>query len=67
MKCPYCGEESTDELICSNCGSNINSFYKMKESSEGNKDIYTRRIIIKICLVFFILFVCIFTAIILLV
>ena len=65
MKCPYCGEESTDDLICTNCGSNINSFNKIKESA--NDIDYTRRIIIKGCLIFFILFICVFTAIILLV
>ena len=65
MKCPYCGEESTDDLICTNCGSNINSFNKIKESS--NDTDYTKRIIIKACLIFFLLFICIFTAIILLV
>ena len=63
MKCPYCGMESEDELICSNCGSNINSFTKIKEASD-NSDFYTRRIIIKACLIFFILFICVFTAII---
>ena len=66
MKCPYCGCETTDEIICSECGSNINNFNKLKEASD-NSDIYTRRIIIKSCIIFFILFICIFTAIILLV
>ena len=66
MKCPYCGCESTDDIMCSECGCNINNFNKVKEAS-GNSDIYTRRIIIKLCLVFFILFICIFTAIILVV
>ena len=66
MKCPYCGMESEDELICSNCGSNISSFNKLKEASD-NSDIYTRRIIIKLCLVFFILFICVFSVILLLV
>lgn len=66
MICPYCGKETTDEIICSECGSNINNFNKLKEASD-NSDIYTRRIIIKSCIIFFILFICIFTAIILLV
>ena len=66
MKCPYCGMESEDDIICSNCGSNINNFEKIKQMSD-NSDIYTRRIIIKSCLIFFLLFICIFTAIILLV
>lgn len=66
MICPYCGKESTDELICSECGNNISSFNKMKEAS-GNSDIYTRRIITKLCLVFFILFICVFSVILLLV
>ncbi|MCR5307596.1 MAG: hypothetical protein K6E24_01190 [bacterium] len=66
MKCPYCGAESTDDLICSECGANINSFNKIKEASDSH-DIYTRRIIIKICLIVFILFICVFTTIILLV
>ena len=65
MKCPYCGMESEDELICTNCGSNINSFNKIKESS--NDFDYTKSIIIKSCLLFFILFICVFTAIIMLV
>lgn len=67
MKCPYCGKESTDEVICSECGCNISAFERMKESSDSNSDIYTRRIIIKLCLVFFILFICIFSVILLLV
>ncbi|MBP5446199.1 MAG: hypothetical protein J6Y28_08520 [Acholeplasmatales bacterium] len=66
MKCPYCGMESLDEDICSECGSNIKNFNKVKEASDSS-DIYTRRIIIKSCLVFFLLFICVFTAIILLV
>lgn len=66
MKCPYCGMESEDELICTNCGSNINSFNKMKEASD-NSDIYTRRIIIKSCIIFFLIFICIFSIILLLV
>ena len=66
MICPYCGKETTDEIICSECGSNINNFNKLKEASD-NSDIYTRSIIIKSCIIFFILFICIFTAIILLV
>ncbi|MCR5461478.1 MAG: hypothetical protein K6E87_00260 [bacterium] len=66
MICPYCGKETADEIICSECGSNINNFNKLKEASD-NSDIYTRRIIIKSCIIFFILFICIFTAIILLV
>ena len=65
MKCPYCGMESDDELICSNCGSNISSFNKIKESSTDEK--YMKNIIIKGCLIFFLLFICVFTAIILLV
>lgn len=67
MKCPYCGKESTDEVICSECGCNISSFERIKQSSDSNSDIYTRRIIIKLCLVFFILFVCIFSIVLLLV
>jgi uncharacterized membrane protein YvbJ len=66
MICPYCGMESQDEVICSNCGSNIANFNKIKEASD-NSDIYTRRIIIKICLISFILFICIFSVILLLV
>lgn len=66
MICPYCGVETEDEVICSNCGSNIKNFNKIKEASD-NQDIYTRRIIIKSCLIFFILFICVFTCIILLV
>ena len=66
MKCPYCGEESSFDDICSECGANIKNFNKLKEASD-NSDIYTRRIIIKCCLIFFLLFICVFTAIILLV
>ena len=66
MKCPYCGMESEDELICTNCGSNINSFNKMKEAS-SDSDIYTRRIIIKSCIIFFLIFICVFSVILLLV
>jgi uncharacterized membrane protein YvbJ len=66
MKCPYCGNETTDEVICSECGCNISNFNKVKESS-NDSDIYTRRIIVKGCLIFFILFICVFTAIIMLV
>ena len=44
MKCPYCGKESTDDVICSECGCNISAFERMKESSDSNSDIYTKRI-----------------------
>lgn len=66
MKCPYCGAETLDEEICSECGCNIKNFNKLKEASD-NSDIYIRRIIIKSCLIFFLIFICVFTAIILLV
>ena len=67
MKCPYCGAESNDDVICSECGSNILAFERMNKSSDSSNDIYTRRIIVKLCLVFFILFICVFSVILLLV
>lgn len=66
MKCPYCMEEIEDNIdICPNCFQNNKNFNKVLEAKENDK--YTRQIIIKSCLIFFILFISVFTCILLLI